>query len=823
METMQRKNSEMTTHALSQCVVCNGSIERTGKRSKLSSSLRYCSNACRQRAYRHRSKNSVIKAADSSRLLTRLSSFVGRSDELVELRRLLRSERLLTLTGPAGAGKSRLALELALREQRSGRREVVFAELGSLMRGDSVEQHVAALLASAVRDRTLLLVLDTCEHVLDECGQLLSELLPNHPEWRVLATSREPLRIPGEMLHSVTGLPLPDIHGERQHLSAYMQWDSVRLFCERAQSVEPGFQITQENAEQIGRICARVDGLPLAIELAAGLVGTLPLVEIHDGLDDSMSLLNHGWRTSERRHQSLRAAFGWSYDLLTPAEQKVFRRVAVLPGGFGLDAAAAVHSEDRMTGSELRAILARLAMKSLITPCAGPSNLSRFRMLEPVRCYGYERLHAEGEQEQVYDHFAGWLAELATPLQGTSIISSRTLERLKEEQENLRHALDWLSAGHDERQLLLAGALGMGATPGVRHHASPTTRQLISSVLERADTMSTYRSIALEGAAVQAVREGERDEAVHCVEQAVELERQGRRFPLLGRLMLLLSLLRELRGERTAALADLQEYLRISRRLDDELMTAVGLSHLARHCLYRGDLTRANKVIGRALPVLRTEELPVHSSAVLHTAGSLALEQNRLADAEKCFVELLQQATDDLSTTASALEGLAIIAVRKHQFERGLQLLAAALAVGPRFGDPASWWQVRVRAALTAAMQALPAKRSQQALALGRGLRPHQVVCHALGAERAPLADVKGSSLLSEREWDVIGLLMNGLTNRQIASRLFLSVRTVETHIRNIRATLGLRSRAHLAAWAAQQEVRTDESGLALRPGPLCG
>ncbi|MBD3003753.1 LuxR C-terminal-related transcriptional regulator [Streptomyces sp. 5-10] len=716
-------------------------------------------------------------------------------------------------------------MELAEQEQRGGRREVVFAELDSLTPGGWVKRRVAELLlgergedgpvaaeplTASLRDRTLLLVLDTCEHVLDECGQLLGELLPEHPKLRVLTTSREPLCLPGETVHPMSGLPLPDLRGGGPHPSGYLHWDAMRLFCERAQSVAPGFQITKENAEHVGAICTRLDGLPLAIELAARLVGTLPLPDIHDRLDKSVSLLIQGWRTSDRRHQSLRAAFQWSYDLLTPGEQRLFRRMSVLPGGFGPDAAAAVCSGERTPDAEVAALLSRLVAKSLITPCSDQPHRARFRMLESLRRYGHEQLRAEGEEPHVHDRSTAWLTERTSPLQDTSVVSSHMAKWLRTEQSNLIHALDWLSRGNDERQLLLAGALTIGAALGEEPGVPSVTRKLVSGALGRTDTRSAYRGIALEGAALLAGQEGEYDEALRLLRQAVELGREGGHQPSLSRRLLLLSLVQETRGEHTAALTEVHECLKISRRLGDDLMTSVALSHLGRHCLFRGDAPRARKLIERTLPVLRAESPPRHLSAALHTAGALALERNSLPEAEKYFIELLQETAVPSDTVARAVEGLAVVAVRTHQFERGVRLMAAGLALGASPLGLASWWQERVRTALTTARQALPAKRCEHALALGSRLGPHHAVRYALGEEDELPSETTGGSPLSEREWDVIDLVVDGLTNRQIASRLYLSVRTVETHIHNIRTTLGLRSRAHLAAWAAQRDPRPD-------------
>jgi predicted ATPase/DNA-binding CsgD family transcriptional regulator len=768
--------------------------------------LRYCSNSCRQSDYRSRVK--------ASGLLTQLSSFVGRTCEVVELGRLMRTARLLTLTGPPGVGKTRLAVELAEKAQRGGRCETVLVELGSLTRNDSVRQRITAALglvgetgAPTAAGQTSaghrLLVLDNCEHLIDECGLFLSELLPRHPNLRILVTSRESLRLPGEVVYPVTGLTLPDLDGESL-IAGHLRSPAVRLFIDRARAVVPDYQLTEENAEHIGAICARLDGLPLPIELAAQLVRVFPLAEIHDRLIDRLSLPTGGWRTADQRHQSWRGALAWSYELLTPAEQLLFRRLSVLPGGFESDAVIALAADENVTASAALAMLAGLEAKSLIIPSSDRrSGSARFRMLGSIRCFGHERLLAEGEAAWTYDRVADWLTEIARPLLDTAVVPPHTLERLRRERDNLGQVLQWLSTGSDERQFLLAGALVMVEMPGGSQEA--TCRAALRKS-DGTDPHSKYRSIALEGAAVLAGRLGDHDEALSLAQEAVDLERQNGLGPLFCRLLLLLSNVREMHGDQNADLADVQQCLGISRCLADELMAAVCMSNLAGHLLSRGALTQAAHLIDESLPLLRAKASSGLLCAVLHTAGALALEQNDLPAAERYFTESLQSTTDDPNGTAHAIEGLAIAAVRASHFEGGLRLIAAAETMSASAVRARPWWRERVGAARAAASQAVPTARADAALAYGRALR-HQAVACALGLPGTPSAQVDGSDLLSQREWEAMALVVEGLTNRQIATRMYLSVRTVETHIRNIRNTLGLRSRSHVAAWAAQQKL----------------
>ncbi|MFF4486634.1 ATP-binding protein [Streptomyces sp. NPDC001544] len=742
----------------------------------------------------------------------------------------MRTTRLLTLAGPAGVGKTRLALELAGLEQRGGRCEVGLVELGSARTGEEVRRRITAALAGAGEgrvpiagarsaadaDRERLLVLDNCEHVLDDCGLALGALLPRHPGLRVLATSRESLRLPGETVYSVSGLGVPDAQGGGS-LTGMLGSDAVRLFVERARAASREFELTEENAPHVAALCAGLDGLPLALELAAGLVRAFPPAAVHDRLDDRLSLLTCGWRTADPRHQSLRSAIEWSYDLLTPAQRSLLRSLSLLPGGFGPDAAAALAVGKDIPASAVPELLAALEAKSLITPCTDRGSSARFRMLESIRCYGQERLRAENEEEAAYDRLAHWLTELARPLREAALTPAETRRRLAEERDNLTCLLEWLSAGGDPRRLLLTSALAVVDI----HRGRPTgkARALLADALDRTDPGADDRSIALGEAARLAAEEGDHDEAIRLADEAVTLERRRSHpnDPLLCRVLLTRGTARTRRGDQGAR-TDLRECLEISDRVGDPVTTAFSLVLLAWQSLPAGDVATAARLIDEALPVLRAEAGPAPLRMTLVTVGALALERDDPATAEAYFAEALS-GMDHPGGASLALWGLAVAAVRGGRFERGLRLCATAETQGA-FDASAlpPWFRARVEEAADTALRALPRAQAEGALVAGRELQPRQTVEYALrgrlGVPARPEGIVDGTGgatagdvPLTPRERDVIALVTTGLTNRQIAARLHLSVRTVETHVRNIRTTLGLRSRTHVAAWAARQAV----------------
>jgi predicted ATPase len=388
------------------------------------------------------------------------SSFVGRGRELAELKALLRGTRLLTLAGTGGAGKTRLALEVARAAEPSHADGAALVELGALTDPRLVADAVAAALdvralsgqdlVDAIVDhlapRALLLVVDNCEHLLAPTAALADSLLRSAPNLKILATSREPLRVSGEVVFRVPSLDIPD--PERtlppQEL---LEYESVRLFVDRAGAAAPGFELDDENAVDVARICFRLDGLPLALELAAGRLGALGPAAIAERLDDRFRVLRTGGHASPTRQHTLAATLQWSHDLLEADERTLFRRLAAFAGGFELEAAERVCADDDLDSPAVADVLARLVEKSLVVADESSSRDRRYRLLETVRLYARERLHEAGETLALADRHAQWALELAQ--------RERTSPRLDRDAANLRAALDRLleRAPHDALRL----------------------------------------------------------------------------------------------------------------------------------------------------------------------------------------------------------------------------------------------------------------------------------------------------------------------------------------------------------------------------------
>jgi predicted ATPase/DNA-binding SARP family transcriptional activator len=425
-------------------------------------------------------------APHGGHLPRQLSSFIGRKEELANLRCLLEGEReppLVTLVGPGGSGKTRLALEaLSGLRRRPGGRYLV--ELGALVNPALVRQALAtalgvqeeagrpllAKLCAVFGEQRSLLVLDNCEQVAAACAELVAGLLRACPHLQIVATSRQPLRVPGEVVWSVPPLefPAPDavpgLASAAGPTEAILRYDAIRLFVARACQSRPGFELSPEDVPAVAEICRRLDGLPLALELAASRVRVLSVPELASRLDDQLELLTDGDQIVPRRQQTLRATLDWSYDLLAEAEQSLFVRLGVFVGGWSLAAAEAVCADAGPFAGQVLDLLSRLIDRSLVFVQSGPAKVTRYCLLETVRDYARERLASRRDAQHVYAQHARYyltLAEQAAEeLHGPQ--QEEWLDRLEQEHDNLRSALEWSCRRADAKATLrFSAALGV--------------------------------------------------------------------------------------------------------------------------------------------------------------------------------------------------------------------------------------------------------------------------------------------------------------------------------------------------------------------------
>lgn len=417
----------------------------------------------------------VPLGADRHNLPADRTSFVGRGRELAEVKRALAMTRLLTLTGAGGSGKTRLALEVARNLVSSYPDGAWLAELAPLSEGTLLPQVVASslrvreqpgraladTLVDHLRKKHLLLVLDNCEHVVDAAARLVDALLSACPRLRILATSREALRTDGEVVWRVPPLSVPD-PDKPSSVEELGRSEAVRLFLERARYRRQGFELTDGNAGAVAEICQRLDGIPLALELAAARVGVLSAGQISARLDGSLALLRGGGRTILPRHQTLRGALDWSHNFLSEPEKSLFRRLSVFAAGWPLEAAEAVGPGGGVGAGDVLDLLELLVDKSMVVTETGGEDVRRYRLLEPVRQYARERLEESGEAEETRHRHAAFFLMLAEEAEQelTGPAHQAWLERLETEHDNLRAALSWaIDGGDPELGLRLAAAL----------------------------------------------------------------------------------------------------------------------------------------------------------------------------------------------------------------------------------------------------------------------------------------------------------------------------------------------------------------------------
>jgi predicted ATPase/DNA-binding SARP family transcriptional activator len=518
----------------------------------------------------------------------RLTSFVGRERELGEVWRLLERGRLVTLTGPGGCGKTSLALEAAAGQLRSYADGIWLVELAPLsdpaLLPDAVAEAVGVrlgvrqtptrALAAQLSGRQLLLVLDNCEHMIDACARLAEELLRSCPDLTILATSREPLHLPGEFPWRVPSLSLPSARGTVTP-EQLLRCEAGRLFVERAAGAAPGFELDAASAPAVAETCLRLDGMPLALELAAARVNVLSPAQIAERLGDSLQLLAGGSRTALTRQQTLRATLAWSHDLLTSEERTLFRRLAAFSGSFALDAIEGVCAGDGLAAAQLLDLLGRLVDKSLVQ-VEQEEGQPRYRLLETIRQYASERLDEAVERAPLErrhrDWFSAFAAETVPPL--AQAATGGVPRRLDLEHDNLRAAL--ASALHDEPEAALRLAVTLWPWWLARSHFAEGAR-FLHAALARVPQRTPLRAEALLASSALHVRLGDAWEFPEQAEEAIDIRRElGDRRPLARALLRVGQWATSMDGE--AAGRRFAEALAVAQEIGDHF-TAAGVRH----------------------------------------------------------------------------------------------------------------------------------------------------------------------------------------------------------------------------------------------------
>lgn len=629
-----------------------------------------------------------------------VGSFLGRAEERTELAETLRDARLLTLTGPPGIGKTRLALELCgeLSERYpDGARLIELAPVGdpALLPGvlasalsvpEAPGQTVTEVLIAHLRRRRLLLVVDNCEHLLGACAELVEALLQSCPELRVLATSREPLAVPGERTWVLPPLSVPD--SSEAAPEALIRYDAVRLFVERARATQPDFALNTYVAPDVAEIARRLDGIPLAIELAAARVETLTPAELARRLDDRFALLTRGNGSALPRHTTLQAALDWSHELLSAPEQALLRRLSVFVGGFDVEAVESICAGGAIDAGSVFDRLAGLAAKSLVG-IDGSSDKARYRLLETVRAYGADRLEETGETAALREAHARFYLSLAEDAEPQLVGPAQEgwFERLEAERANFRGALEWaLSGGRSEWALRLAGALVLFWR--VRCHFSEG-RGLLDATVSAGDAEApALRARGLWGAGFLTLMAGDPQGAARLLEESLSIFRELDDRQGCARALLILGNCCQFSGDPNDALSLLEQSVALARETADLWCLAHALGVAGFENTRRGDLPAARPVLEECLAVARESQDQQSLRMALLGRGSLAILQGDYRLAESLLEEAVAVARElgEDYATATALMYLGQLAVRRGQYQRAEELLEEAVALIPEVG-----------------------------------------------------------------------------------------------------------------------------------------
>jgi len=682
-------------------------------------------------------------------LPAQLTSFVGRRKEIDEIRRLLATTRLLTLTGAGGCGKTRLALQVASELVDRFTDGVWVVDLSPLSEQGLIPQTVAATLgvretpgrshrdalAEFLRPRHVLLVLDNCEHLIAECAQTVEPLLRAATKLHVLATSREGFGIAGEVVSRVPSLSLPAA-SELPASEALLEYDAIRLFVERAGAVDAAFTVKATNAVTVAEICHRLDGIPLALELAAARLNVLSVDQISRRLSDRFRLLTGGSRTAVARQRTLEATIDWSYDLLSETERVLLCRLSVFPGGFTLEAAEDVCAGDGIDKDIMVDLLSHLVDKSLIIADAEAAGERRYRFLETVRQYGRERLVRSGDAERVRDRHLSFFIELvrrAEPeLQQADQVA--WLNRLQREHDNVRSALDWCLANPErgDTGLELAAALTWF---WIKRGYFAEGRQWLERALAATESSERLRAKALNSISCMAVFQADYPTTLARADESIALGRKAGDLRTTAHSLFLQGVVAVQRAEREQIATLAAESQTAAVASEDLWIQAHPLELLGFVAVIDGHYDRGAQVFRDALELFRRSGDIWGVSRMLTNVGQVSVLQGNFAGARALAAEgiALSQELGDRREVALYLEIVAAAEAGQGDVARAARLWGASDRLLESVGSPLQPENAMLRDRyFDSAKESLGENPFQAALSEGRAMSLKEAIQYAL-------------------------------------------------------------------------------------------